>query len=137
MLLLTLILTLILVLSLVLVICVGVCCVDIDLLLQRTAHYIGFGEDLPEDSTESSPGVASKASELTSAATDSQEDQESEPIHSTLPVADEAFRVIAKWMGQEVAEAICCGNPARLFEGNSIEATPRRQSLLNVFSRAA
>jgi protein-tyrosine phosphatase len=59
--------------------------------------------------------------------------------HHDLPISlSEAYCVITKWMGHELATAICCHNPSRLFDGECIEATPRRRSLmLKVFSRAA
>jgi protein-tyrosine phosphatase len=58
--------------------------------------------------------------------------------HHDLPISlSEAYRVITKWVGHEVAAAICCHNPSRLFDGDCIEATPRRRSLLKVFLRAA
>ncbi len=59
--------------------------------------------------------------------------------HHDLPISlSEAYRMIAKWVGCGLAAALCCNNPSRLFDGDCIEATPRRRSLmLKVFSRVA
>ena len=58
--------------------------------------------------------------------------------HHDLPISlSEAYRVMAKWVGHELAAATCCRNSGRLFDGDRIEATPQRRSLLKVFSRAA
>ncbi len=58
--------------------------------------------------------------------------------HHDLPISlSEAYRVIAKWVGHDVAAAICCYNPSRLFDGDCIEASPRHRSLLKVFFRTA
>lgn len=58
--------------------------------------------------------------------------------HHDLPISlSEAYGVIAKWAGHQTAEAICCNNPTRLFDGDHIESPARRQGLLRLFSRAA
>lgn len=55
-----------------------------------------------------------------------------------LPISlSTVYHVIAKWVGHQIAGAICCTNPTRLFDGDCIEAPTRRQGLLRLFSRAA
>ena len=57
--------------------------------------------------------------------------------HHDMPISlSEAYGMIARWSGLAVADAICCHNPSRLWEGERIEETPRR-SILTIFSRAA
>lgn len=58
--------------------------------------------------------------------------------HHDLPISlAESYRTIAKWSGYELADSICCHNPARLCEGDRIDRLPRQRGLLSIFSRAA
>lgn len=58
--------------------------------------------------------------------------------HHDLPISlSEAHRLVFKWAGRTVADALCCHNPLRLFDGEGIRAAPRPKSRLSFFSRAA